>query len=134
MPCRSKVTKQTEFDFFQQLKGVSALNQCCGPITTLGFTPNTMIVFARALEQLKVPDNYLDVFEHTVVDSTHILINMCARHWIRHAVTLGELGQSDKNEDLVDLAEMIYQYTCVTNEWDYKEILNYMSTLAQYSN
>lgn len=119
---------QTEFEFFQQLTDHPDVLICCGPLTQIGFTGYSVTTFAKALVQIGCSSDYLDLFDHEVLDSGHLSYIMCAKHWIRHSQGVAKISHAAGNPEWEQLAYYIFRVTCMANEWDYKEIVNYVST------
>lgn len=129
MPCIYTAEEgQSEFDFFIQLKANPALTSCCGPIVVLGFTGNALDSLQEAILTMDLPEDYLDTFNATLLDSEVLLVSMCSRHWMKHSEAIATLGVNYKVEPWVEIAYYIYTYLCITNKWDYKEVANYTRT------
>lgn len=131
MTCHSTVVgRQTEFEFYQQLRHNHETVECCGPLTTMGFTRTSMQAMQGAMAKIGLPEGYLDRYNPEVLDSAHMSLTMCPKHWILHARGIGTLGEQTDNDALNQLAYFIFRFTCMTNDWDYKEILNYASSVG----
>lgn len=129
MGCQISVEAgQTEFEFFQQIREYPDVLICCGPLTQMGFTNYSAKSFAKALVEIGCSPDYLDLFDHEVLDSGHLSYIMCAKHWITHSQGVAKISHSTGNDDWEQLAYYIFRVTCMTNEWDYKELVNYVST------
>ena len=122
--------KQTEFEFFQDLKEHPEVIMCAGPVTQIGFTGPTLTEFNRALHRLGVSEDYLDLYEHEVLDSGHMSIYMCAKHWFHHAQGVGTIAAEVNNSDWEQIGYHLFRVTCMTNGWDYKEVLNFIQTAS----
>jgi hypothetical protein len=120
--------RQTEFDYFQQLLS-SSNNKCCGPLTRIGFTAPTLSAANKALAQLNIGSDYLDNYSPEVLDSAHMSLEMCPKHWIEHARILGNLALKHEDELWSQLAYYVFRVVCLSNSWDYKEILNYTKSV-----
>lgn len=131
MTCQSTILdRQTEFDFFQQLIENHETINCCGPLTPLGFTRTSMAVIHKSMAKIGLPVGYLDNYSPEVLDSSHMSLTMCPKHWILHARGIGKLAEQTEDDVLHQLAYYIFRLVCLTNEWDYKEILNYASSVG----
>ncbi len=131
MTCLSTtIGNQTEFEFFQQLRSNHDTPSCCGPLTTIGFTKPSMAVVHRSMERIGLPDGYLDNYSPELLDSSHMSLTMCPKHWILHARGIGKLAENTDDDVLHQLAYYIFRLVCLTNNWDYKEILNYASSVG----
>lgn len=131
MSCQSNAEdNQSEFNFFQQMLKHSEVHECCGPLTTIGFTRGSLSSFQKALDLIGLQQNYLDNYDPQVLDSTHMSLTMCPKHWIMHSRGVGKLALEINDESLGQLAYFIYRYTCLTNQWDYKEIINYAKSVS----
>lgn len=129
MSCQASTKgAQTEFEFFQQLTDYPDAIICCGPLTQIGFTGHSVTAFAKALERIGCSPDYLDLFDHEVLDSGHLSYIMCAKHWIKHSQGVAKISHTANNSEWEQLAYYIFRVTCMVNEWDYKEIVNYVST------
>jgi len=131
MVCQKTVEGQSEFGFFQQITSEPNVLVCGGPLTFIAFTRYSLDIFVEALDELKVAEDHLDFFAHQVIDSEHMAIEMCARHWLQHSTTVGTLAIAAKNESWSKLAYHILRIMCKANNWDYKEIINYGSTVSK---
>ena len=100
MSCQTSTDgRQTEFEFFQQLKDHPDVIICCGPLTQIGFTRHSLKEFQRALVAIGCSEDYLDLFDHEVLDSGHLSFIMCAKHWITHSQGVAKISHiSNKNE------------------------------------
>lgn len=123
---------QTEFDFFQELQKSPEILICAGPLTQIGMTGIALTEMKRALVRVGCSDDYLDLYDHEVLDSGHMSLTMCAKHWIHHAKGIGTIAAEVNNDTWEQLAYYIFRVTCLSNEWDYKEILNYVKTVEAF--
>jgi hypothetical protein len=129
MSCISDIEgRQSEFEFFQQNTQNPAVTTCCGPIVKLGFDKVAMSIFAAAMDSLGMSEDYLDLFDHEVLDSIHLTMTMCAKHWIRHAQAVSTIATHTENQEWQEFAYYIFRLTCQICGWDYKEILNFAKT------
>jgi hypothetical protein len=129
MTCQSTVEgRQSEFDFFRQMIETPEMFECCGPLTTIGFTRPSMSTFHSAIAKMGLVEGHLDSYDPKMLDSSHMSLTMCPKHWILHARGVGKLAEDEDSEILAHLAYYLFRVTCLTNEWDYKEILNYAKT------
>lgn len=126
MTCQKTVEgRQAEFAFFQQMVDRMETELCCGPLTTIGFSKISMEYMHKAMQTIGLAEGYLDNYEPTLLDSTHMSLTMCPKHWIMHSRGISKLAEDTNSDSLRQLAYSMFRYTCLTNEWDYKEILNY---------
>ena len=131
MTCQSTTTgRQTEFEFFQQLRQNHETVLCCGPLTEIGFTKPSMAVIHKSMADIGLPEGYLDNYSPELLDSSHMSLTMCPKHWILHARGIGKLAEQTDDDVLHQLAYYIFRLVCLTNDWDYKEILNYASSVG----
>jgi hypothetical protein len=129
MSCISKLDGgQSEFEFFQQITQNPAVTTCCGPVIKLGFDGPAMTTFSNAMNALGLSEDYLDLFDHEVLDSVHLALSMCAKHWIRHAQAISTIATHTENTQWQEFAYYVFRLTCQVNNWDYKEILNFAKT------
>lgn len=119
----------TEFDFFQQMLKYPDILICCGPLTQIGFTGPSLLEFRNALMAAGCSEDYLDLYEHEVLDSGYMSVKMCAKHWIEHARSAGAAGIAHSNPAWETIASHIFKVTSLTNDWDFKEILNFVKTV-----
>jgi len=129
MVCSKTVEQQSEFDFFQQIASKANTTECGGPITPMAFTRPSLDAFVEALDNLNLREDHLDFFAHQVIDSEHLGIEMCARHWLQHSTSIGTMAISIDNKAWSKLAYHLFRTLCNSNGWDYKEIINYASTV-----
>lgn len=135
MSCISKIgDRQSEFEFFQQVIHNPAVTTCCGPVVKLGFDSRAMSMFSSAMDSLGLSEDYLDLFAHEVLDSVHLAMSMCAKHWIRHAQAISTIATHQNNTEWQEFAYYIFRLTCKVNDWDYKEILNFAKTAEALAN
>ncbi len=128
MSCVSTVgTKQTEFEFYQQLMNIQDSSQCCGPKYHLVLSKLNVSQLAELLEVVGVSVDYLDTFDPEVLDSQYLSLTMCARHWLQIQDLLHEGSHQTGNDSWNDLSFYIFKMTCLLNGWDSKEMQNYLS-------
>jgi len=131
MPCTETVARgQKEYDFFAQMTMDTNRLACCGPITTLAFGGPALEHLLLALQQIGMDEGYLDAFNAEVVDSEFVSAQMCAKHWIMHSRTIGALALHTEEQTQAEIAYYIYMLVCVANDWDNKEISNYLKTVV----
>jgi len=121
--------RQTEYEFFQQLLANKKIIDCAGPLTRIGFTSPALAALQVALLKIGLTQEYLDNYLPQVLDSAHMSLEMCPKHWIQHAQGLGTLGAQHDNDTWEQLAYYIFRVVCLSNSWDYKEILNYTKSV-----
>jgi hypothetical protein len=129
MSCKiSTEGRQTEFEFYQQMMNTPDGTHCCGPKLAIGLTRDSMKSFLDFLVQhkLTIGTEYLDKFDPVVIDSQHLSLTMCARHWFQHADLLGNAGEVYDTDAWDHLSFFIFRVTCIMNSWDTKEITNYL--------
>lgn len=131
MGCKSDrvLGQQTEFEFFQELVDNSETIMCGGAVTPIGFTAYSIERLKDAFLHLECRPEYLDMYASEVLDSGNKAIKMCVKHWLLHARAIGMAGERAHEEDWLTLAGNILGVVCLTNKWDYKEIINYYSTV-----
>jgi hypothetical protein len=130
MPCIETVESgQKEYEFFVQMAKQSEIELCSGPVTTLGFTGPALKCFLTTLDELGMGEGYLDAFNVEVVDSELVSVQMCPKHWILHSRAIGALALSRDDDDFGQLAYYMFRLTCMANQWDHKEIANYLKTV-----
>jgi hypothetical protein len=127
--CTSSVNAQSEFEFFRQLTENPDIMDCCGPIVRIGFTEDSIHVISLALAALDLSIDYLDMFDFQMLDSTKSYA-MCSKHWIEHAKKFGSIAVHVNDGLLAQLAYYIFRVVCLSNNWDYKEVLNYTKTAS----
>jgi hypothetical protein len=120
-------SEQSEFEFFQQLNNLQS--NCAGPLTIIAFTQASLAAITSALLKSGQGLGYLDSYQHEVLDSSHSSFIMCAKHWIETTQKIGKVGVEFNNEIWLQLSFYIFRVLCLTNDWDYKEIVNYLKTL-----
>lgn len=131
MTCQDSVNgRQTEFEFSQQVRHNDRTEQCCGPLTTIGFTRNSMGFMHEAMSSIGMPEGYLDRYDPKMLDSTHMSLTMCPKHWMLHSKAISKLAEQIDSDALHQLAYFMFRYTCLSNDWDYKEIVNYASSIG----
>ncbi len=130
MACQGEgLEKQTEFEFFQQLQRNPDVLICAGPLTQIGFVTPALTEMTQALVRIGCSQDYLDLYEQEVLDSGHMSLKMCAKHWVHHAKGIGTIAVELNNDTWEQLAYFIFRVTCLTNDWDYKEVLNFVKTI-----
>lgn len=129
MSCQETIERQNEFEFFQQLLEHMSAPECCGPVNRIGFTQSSLIALAVGIRQLGLDeDEFLAQFEPVKIDSGTESFAMCSKHWIVFSKYIGTEAVKIKNEALGQLAYYIFRVVCLNNDWDYKEVLNYIKT------
>jgi hypothetical protein len=130
MSCAQTVeSRQTEFEFFQQMLENKPVTRCCGPLVEIGFTRSSLLLFNEALTEIGLKNDYLDFYDPHVLDSSHMSFTMCSRHWAEHCTSTYAIGEKLDNRLWKDLSFYIFRVFCLTNEWDYKEIVNYFKNI-----
>jgi hypothetical protein len=130
MPCKVSTEEgQSEYEFFQQELNHPHTDYCCGPLIPLGFVNPALSHFFHALMALGADYDYLDNFELALIDSKIVLVTMCSRHWFKHSGAIGTLAEKQNNGDWMEISYYIFKLVCLTNNWDYKEMTNYIQTL-----
>ncbi len=121
---------QTEFEFFQQLSKNIDDTTCAGPKTCIGFTlPSLELMKVLFFHTTSDPD-FIDTLNPTMLDSSCVVLSMCAKHWIIKALEFNLVGEKLEDTDLVtEVSFFIYKLTCLSNNWDYKEVTNYTKNL-----
>jgi hypothetical protein len=126
MSCQHTVKgKQTEFEFYQHMQLFPDVGDCSGPVTIMGFTRYSYKAFRLALDRIGLSENYLEHYDPQPFDLDTLSLSMCVKHWIFHARGISTIGDHDNNEEWQQLAYYMFRYCCLSNEWDYKEIVNY---------
>lgn len=127
MSCDTTVEgRQTEFDFYQQLMNTPNGSDCCGPKTAIGFTRPTMQILVNFVLSAGRPPEYLDTYDPQVLGSTQLSLTMCARHWFQHSDLLHKASHLANRSDWNELSFYLFEVTCFLNDWDVKEISNYL--------
>ncbi len=121
---------QTEFEFFQQLSRDVGTITCSGPKTCIGFTlPSLELMKILFLQTTSDPD-FIDTLNPTMLDSSCVVLSMCAKHWIIKALEFSAIGDTFEDPDLInEISFFIFKITCLSNDWDYKEVTNYTKNL-----
>ncbi len=121
---------QTEFEFFQQLSRDIDNNTCAGPKTCIGFTlPSLDLIKVLFFQTTSDPD-FIDTLNPTMLDSSCVVLSMCAKHWIIKALEFSIISEKFEGTELItELSFFIFKLTCLSNDWDYKEVTNYTKNL-----
>lgn len=131
MSCLDVAEKgQSEFDFFQQLTYSKEVYQCAGPITRIGFTAPALKEVQKLIDDIGLDSNYLDRYDPEVLDSAHLSLAMCPKHWMQHSLAMATKAEQENNDLWEQLAYYVFRVVCLSNEWDYKEVLNYTKTAS----
>lgn len=131
MSCEQKSEgNQTEFEFFQQMQANRFVTSCCGPVVEIGFNSDNLSWFSNALEELGLSPDYLDFYDPSVLDSSHMSLTMCSKHWIEHCTAVSGIADKVKNTNWMHLAYYTFRVVCLSNNWDYKEVLNYSKNIT----
>ena len=127
MTCLKTVDgKQTEFEFYRQMVDSPNAQTCCGPNISIGFSRPLISLWKDLLEITGRSLKYLDSFQPLVLDSNHIALTMCARHWLQYSSIFQEAGQELNRDSWIDLAHYLFHITCLMASWDSKELTNYL--------
>lgn len=118
--------KQTEFDFYRQLMASNEATQCCGHKVSISFSRPVMTSFLQFIISSGKHPDYLDRFEPVMIGSSHMSLTMCARHWLQHSDLLHTASHVADRDDWNDLSYYIFKVTCSLNDWDAKELSNYI--------
>lgn len=126
MGCQHTVkNRQTEFEFYQHMQLFNDVMHCSGPITQIGFTRYSYSAFMKALIDIGLSEGYLENYDPEFLDSDTLSLSMCVKHWIFHSRGISTIAETTKNAELDQLAYYMFRYSCLSNDWDYKEIVNY---------
>jgi hypothetical protein len=98
---------------------------CAGPVTQIGLTRYSYKAFRSALDLIGLSDDYLEHYDPEPLDIDTLCLSMCVKHWLFHARGISTIAETTDNEEWNQLAYFMVRYSCLSNEWDYKEIVNY---------
>lgn len=131
MTCQTTISNkhQSEFEYFQQMASRPDSSQCCGPLTMLAFSSESLIMLHEGLTAAGVSSVDIDNFTSSMLDSSHLGYLLCAKHWMELVKKLGKVSLGNTNDNWIQLSFYIFRVLCLTNDWDYKEIMNYTKTL-----
>lgn len=128
MSCSTTDKEQSEFEYFQQSLKAKQPEQCVGILTQLTFTPEAYSSFNLACKTIPMDGDYLDRYDPIMLDSSHIQLTMCSKHWILHAKTFAAMGERFNSAPWKLLALHMFKAVCFLNNWDHKELFNFIKT------
>lgn len=125
-----KNSNQSEFEFFQNLVASNNPSDCVGPVTEIVISQTYLIKAMSTLVQQGIDITYLDKNPSTVLDSSHAGLIHCSRHWIKFIKDIGKIAAEQNDKILFQLSFYMLRVLCLSNLWDYKELLNYLKTYS----
>ena len=125
-------SNHSEFEFFQELLKAKNTDACVGNIVSISISAPYHSLLFMGLELAGKKSDYIDITDSEMLDSSHLNLKFCCRHWIS---LIEDAGSSLAHDDLsMQLLFYLYRVLTVHNHWDYKELVNYLKTYSRITN
>lgn len=118
---------QTALDFYLSLSSREDPTQCRGPLVYLSLGKG---VGSRMMEALEIVEKE-DIVENAYICRLENGLGKfasCSAHWLDISAISYVVGASLGRADFKQIAEAIKQMVCSGNDWDYRELDNYLRT------